>query len=436
MDWVGSLLILFALLLVGLASGLPVAFTFFGISFGGLYFLFGPVAFSLIAAHTFASVALFAFIPIPLFVFMGEVLLRSGLAGETIDGADRWIGRVPGRLSVSTVAGGTVLSTLSGSSMAAVAMLGSTLLPEMTRKKYQPEMSVAPILAAGGLAVLIPPSAVAVLLGALAKVSIAKLLIAGIIPGLLLALVYVLYFVGRAMLQPKLAPPSTDIDVSWSARLRTLWLLIPLGLLIMVVTGFIFFGIATPSEAAAMGALAAVVLARIFGRMNWQVIRDALMSTVTTSTMVLLVIAGSSAYAQVLGATGATSKLVAVVTALPLAPILMVIGMQAVVLVLGCFIDGVSIMLITLPIFMPIIATLGLDPIWFSVLILIQIELAGITPPFGLLLFVLKGVRPELRTRDIYRSVIPIVIMQFFVAGLVMGFPELATILPSLMNRP
>ena len=320
--------------------------------------------------------------------------------------------------------------------MAAVAMLGSTLLPEMTRKKYQPEMSVAPILAAGGLAVLIPPSAVAVLLGALAKVSIAKLLIAGIIPGLLLALVYVLYFVGRAMLQPKLAPPSTDIDVSWSARLRTLWLLIPLGLLIMVVTGFIFFGIATPSEAAAMGALAAVVLARIFGRMNWQVIRDALMSTVTTSTMVLLVIAGSSAYAQVLGATGATSKLVAVVTALPLAPILMVIGMQAVVLVLGCFIDGVSIMLITLPIFMPIIATLGLDPIWFSVLILIQIELAGITPPFGLLLFVLKGVRPELRTRDIYRSVIPIVIMQFFVAGLVMGFPELATILPSLMNRP
>ena len=436
MDWVGSLLILFALLLVGLASGLPVAFTFFGISFGGLYFLFGPVAFSLIAAHTFASVALFAFIPIPLFVFMGEVLLRSGLAGETLDGADRWIGRVPGRLSVSTVAGGTVLSTLSGSSMAAVAMLGSTLLPEMTRKKYQPEMSVAPILAAGGLAVLIPPSAVAVLLGALAKVSIAKLLIAGIIPGLLLALVYVLYFVGRAMLQPKLAPPSTDIDVSWSARLRTLWLLIPLGLLIMVVTGFIFFGIATPSEAAAMGALAAVVLARIFGRMNWQVIRDALMSTVTTSTMVLLVIAGSSAYAQVLGATGATSKLVAVVTALPLAPILMVIGMQAVVLVLGCFIDGVSIMLITLPIFMPIIATLGLDPIWFSVLILIQIELAGITPPFGLLLFVLKGVRPELRTRDIYRSVIPIVIMQFFVAGLVMGFPELATILPSLMNRP
>ena len=436
MDWVGSLLILLALLLVGLAIGLPVAFTFFGISFGGLYVLFGPTALLLIAEHSFASVALFAFIPIPLFVFMGEVLLRSGLAGETVDGADRWIGRVPGRLSVSTVAGGTVLSTLSGSSMASVAMLGSTLLPEMTRKKYRTEMSVAPILAAGGLAVLIPPSAVAVLLGALAKVSIAKLLIAGIIPGLLLALVYVIYFVGRAILQPHLAPPSEDIDVSWGARLRTLWLLIPIGILIAVVTGFIFFGIATPSESAAMGALAAVLLAGVFGRMNWQVIREALMSTVTTSTMVLLVIAGSTAYSQVLGATGATSKLVAVVTALPLAPILMVIGMQAVVLVLGCFIDGVSIMLITLPIFMPIVATLGLDPIWFSVLILIQIELAAITPPFGLLLFVLKGVRPELETRDIYRSVVPIVLMQFFVAGLVIGFPELATILPSLMDRP
>jgi len=436
-DWVFSLAIVVGVLLAGLISGLPVAFTFIGISVAGLYLVLGPGALSLIAAGAFDSVGLFVFIPLPLFVLMGEILMRSGIASLTVDAADKWIGRVPARLSVSTVAGGTIFATLSGSSMAAVAVFGSMMLPQMERKGYQPDMSLGAIFAAGGLAVLIPPSALAVLLGALAKVSISKLLIAIVIPGLLLALVYIVYFVVRAILQPHLAPVDESIAAAtWRERLATLWLLLPLGLIIMVVTGFIFFGIATASEAAALGALTAAVLAAAHRRLNWPIVRESLMATVATSSMVLLIIAGSTAYSQLLATTGASAKLVTLVSGLDIHPVLLVVGMQAVLFVLGCFIDGVSIMLITLPIFMPVVQALGLDPIWICVLFMIQLELGGITPPFGLLLFVLRGIRPDISTLVIYRAVVPVVAMQIGVAALIMIFPEIALWLPKLMTPP
>jgi tripartite ATP-independent transporter DctM subunit len=434
-DWVSSLLILFGALMLGLATGLPVAFTFIGISIAGLYIVLGPAALSLIASGAFESIGLFVFIPLPLFILMGEILMRSGIAAMTVDAADKWIGRVPARLSVSTVAGGTVFATLSGSSMASVAVFGSMMLPQMERKGYRPAMSVSSIFAAGGLAVLIPPSALAVLLGALAKVSIAKLLIAIVVPGLLLASVYVLYFVGRGILQPELAPADESVSaVTWRERLKTLWLLIPLGLIIMVVTGFIFFGIATASEAAALGAITAAILAAAHRRLDWAILRESLMATVATSSMVLLIIAGSTAYSQLLASTGATAKFVQLVSGLDVHPMLLVIGMQAVLFVLGCFIDGVSIMLITLPIFMPVVQTLGLDPIWICVLFMIQLELGAITPPFGLMLFVLRGIRPDISTAILYRSVVPIVAIQIAVAALIMIFPELALWLPQLMT--
>lgn len=435
MDWVASLLILIGLLLAGLATGMPVAFVFLGIGIGGLYIVLGPPAMTLLASGAFESVGQFALVPVPLFILMGEILLRSGIATMAIDAADRWIGRVPGRLAVSTVAGGTMFGAISGSSMASVAMLGSVMLPEMERKHYDSRMSIASILGAGGLAVLIPPSALGVLLGAIAQVSIAKLLIASLLPGLVLALVYAVYFIGRSWLTPSMAPAYVAEPVSLLVHLKTLLTMIPVVVLIVVVTGFIFFGIATPSESAAMGAVAAALLAAAYGRLTFAVIRSSLEATITTSAMVLIIIAGSTLYSQLLASTGATSKLVEAVTSLDLHPIVMVIGMQVVVLIAGCFIDAVSIMLITVPIFMPIVAALGLDPIWVSVLILIQLELAGITPPFGLLLFVLKGVRPDISTATIYRAVVPVVLMQLFVAGLVMVFPGLALLLPNLMTR-
>lgn len=436
MDWALTLAILVGVLLLGFATGLPVAFAFITINIVGLYWFFGgTTGLSLIAGSAYNSVAQFALVPIPLFILMGELLVRSGLAAATVDAADQWIGRVPGRLAVTAVAGGTIFGALNGASMASVAMLGTLLVPEMQRQRYKPTMIIAPILGAGGLAVLIPPSALGVLLGALAKVSIGDLLIASAVPGLILAATYTLYYMGLAWWRPDLAPPYEGPQRSLRQRIETLRLIVPIAALMLVVTGFIFLGIATPSEAAAMGAVASAVLAAIYGKLTWATLRDATMSTAATTAMVLLIIVGSSAYSQLLAATGATAGLIDLVTGLTLPPLAMVIAMQLIVLILGCFIDAISIMLLTVPIFYPIVASLGIDPIWFSVLILIQLELGGITPPFGLLLFVMKGVRPELSIADIYRAAIPIVAMQCGVAALLMAFPWLTRVFTDAMLR-
>ena len=434
MSWPLALAALFAMLVAGIGTGLPVAFTFIAINIVGLYaFVGGATALSLLAGSAFDSVANFALSPIPLFILMGELLLRSGLATLCVDAVDVWVGRLPGRLAFVAVGGGTIFGALSGSSMAATAMLGSTLAPEMERRGYKPQMSIASILAAGGLDVLIPPSALGVLLAVLANVSAGKLLIAAVVPGLVLATVYAAYFIGRARLQPHLAPPYDVAGLSTRAKLATLKHLVPLSGLMVVVTGFIFFGIATPSETAAMGAVATAVLAAAYGKLSWPIVRVALMATVHTTAMVFLIIVGSKAYSQLMSITGAATGFVEWMTGLPLTPIFMVIGMNLIVMLLGCFIDQLSIMLITVPIFMPIVAQQGLDPIWFSVILLVNLELAAITPPFGLQLFVMKGVRPQLRMTEIYVAAMPIIVLQVFVIGLMLAFPALSLWLPGLM---
>ncbi len=434
--WAGNLTLFFGLLMIMMLSGMPVAFGFLTLNIVGLYFFLGGMgSLSLLATSSFSSIGQFALIPIPLFILMGELLMRTGLAARTVDAVDHWIGRVPGRLSLSAVGGGTLFGALSGASMASVAMLGSTLVPEMTKRKYKPVMSVGAILGGGGLAVLIPPSALGVLLGALAKVSIADLLLAGILPGLLLACLYVAYFAVRAKLQPELAPPYTAAPTTLSVKLKALLSVSPLFSLIAVVTGTIFLGIATPSESAAMGVIATIILAACYRCLTVQAVKAALISTMTTTSMMLMVIVGSSGFSQLLAATGTTSGLVSAVGDLNLPPIMMIILMQFIVLLLGCFIDTISIMLVSIPVFMPIVAVLGVDPIWFSILILVQLELAGITPPFGVLLFVMKGVQQHLKISEIYLAALPIVIIQIVLVALLMLFPEIVTTLPNMANH-
>jgi tripartite ATP-independent transporter DctM subunit len=436
-DWALTLGSLFGVLLLLLAAGTPVAIAFLVASFGGLYVHIGGTnALSLIGGSAFGSIGQFALVPLPLFIMMGEILSRSGLAAKTVDAADKWIGRVPGRLSLTAVGAGAIFGTVSGSSMASVAMLGSTLLPEMERQRYKPPMSVAAILGAGGLAVLIPPSALGVLLGALAKISIGTLLIACVVPGLLLAVLYAAYFLGRGWLQPALAPPWTGPVAGMRERLGTLIHLLPLGFLMTVVTGFIFFGIATPSETAALGVVAAALLALASRSLSLRVLRDSLMATAGTTGMILLIIVGSTAYSQLLVVTGATEGLTDAVKRLALPPLALVFAMQICLFILGCFLDAVSIMLLTVPVFVPLVISFGLDPIWFCVLLLIQLELGGITPPFGVLLYVMKGVRPDLRMWDIWRAAVPIVLLQLILCVAVTLAPGLTAWLPSLMASP
>ena len=433
--WVLNLAFFFVLLVIFMLSGMPVAFGFITLNIIGLYFfLGGSNALSLLATSSFSSIGQFTLIPIPLFILMGELLMRTGLAGKTVEAVDHWIGRIPGRLSLSAVGGGTLFGALSGASMASVAMLGSTLVPEMSRRGYKPAMSVSSILAGGGLAVLIPPSALGVLLGALAQVSISKLLMAGILPGIILATMYFVYFSVRASLQPDLAPPYQEKSTTIREKLYSLLTILPLLSLIFIVTGLIFLGIATPSESAAMGVIATLVLAAFYGRLTAHALRTALISTMTTTAMMLLVIVGSTGFSQLLAATGSTSMLVSTVSELGLGPIATVLIMQLIVLVLGCFIDTISIMLVAVPVFMPIVLMLGIDPIWFCILILVQLELAGITPPFGVLLFVMKGVQQHLKIGEIYRAALPIVLIQIILIALLMIFPEVVTIVPNLID--
>ena len=435
-EWLNILVFFFSLLTLMMLSGMPVAIGFLTLNIIGLYFfLGGEGAMSLLAMNAFSSVGKFALIPIPLFVLMGDLLMRTGLAAKVVEAVDLWIGRIPGRLSLSSVGGGTVFGALSGASMASVAMLGSTLVPEMTKRGYKPSMSVGSILAGGGLAVLIPPSALGVLLGAVANVSISKLLLGGILPGLILASMYFAYFGIRATLQPELAPPYLATSVNLKDKIRSIIVVLPLLSLIMVVTGFIFFGIATPSESAAMGVVATLVLAALYRSLTWKALKSSLTSTMTTTSMMLLVIVGSSGFSQLLAATGSTSGLASIVRNLEITPIMMVVIMLLIVLFLGCFIDTISIMLVTIPIFMPIVMEMGIHPIWFSHLVLIQLELAGITPPFGVLLFVMKGVQQHLKISEIYFAALPIVVIQILLVLLLMTFPEIVTFLPELASK-
>lgn len=430
MEWYFILLILFGLLLVVLLAGVPVAFAFMFLNIAGLMLVYGgPRALSLLVPSAYDSVANFNLTPLPMFVLMAEVLTRAGIAGLAIEAVDKWVGRIPGRLSAISILGGTFWAAISGSAMASTAMLSSTLQPEMERRGYKPQMSIAPILAAASLDPLIPPSAIAILVAVIAQVSVAKLLLAGAGPGFLLAGIFIVYFMIRAVLQPSLAPPYQVPAMPLSERLGALRHLVFLGSLMFIVLGLIFLGVATPSESAAMGVLGALALALAYRRLDWQVIKGSARTTIETTAMVMTIIVGSKAYSQMLAGSGASAGWVKWATTLPIDPMLTVFGMILIVVILGCFIDSLSIMLITIPLYMPVIASFGFDPLWFTLLLLISLELGGITPPFGLQLFVMKAVQPQLHMQQIFVAVWPIVGIQMLVIVLYMVFPDLTYIL-------
>ncbi|MFC2123053.1 TRAP transporter large permease subunit [Bacteroidota bacterium] len=343
---------------------------------------------------------------------------------------------IPGRLSLLAVGGGTLFATLTGVAMGSVAMLGSVLSPEMEKRGYKKQMSIGPILGSGGLAIMIPPSAMAVVLASIGQFSIGKLLIAIIIPGLTMAILYAVYIIGRCKIQPSIAPsyevpptPLTDKITSFAKYV------LPLGFIIFLVIGLIFIGVASPTEAAAIGALGCFLLAMAYRGLNWGTSKKSIGSALAITVMILMIITGSTAFSQILAFTEASSRLTELAVNLPVAPILLLMIMQAVLLVMGMFVDQISMMLVTLPIFMPIVSSLGWNPIWFGAIMCLNIEMAAISPPFGVALFVMKGVAPSDTTMgDIYRAVIPFLLINLIVMGIMMAFPEAVLWLPGLMK--
>jgi tripartite ATP-independent transporter DctM subunit len=435
--WQMILLLIFGSLLVLMFSGIPVALSFMLINVVGMYFLFGGGAgLETLIDSIYTSLNSFVLLPVPLFILMGEVMFHSGIAPVLIETLDKWLGRIPGRLSFLAVVVGTLFSTLTGTSLASVAMLGSSLVPEMEKQGYQKPMSLGPILGSGGLAMMIPPSALAVLCGAIAEISIGRILIAIIVPGLSMAVVYAAYIITRCMYQPDLAPPYEITRVPFAEKIiATVRYVLPQGLIVFLVVGVIFFGVATPSEAAATGALGTFFIALIYGKLTWKVVYKAVRGTLSVTGMLFLIIAGAMAFSQILGFSGASAGLSEVATGLSLPPIVIIIIMQIIILFLGGFMDVVSIMMIVLPIFVPVVLALGFDPVWFAVIFLLNIEMASTSPPFGMSLFVMKGVAPEDTTMsDIYLAALPFLGCDLIVMILLFIFPPLVLWLPALMR--
>jgi tripartite ATP-independent transporter DctM subunit len=436
MEWLSPLVIIFGSLAVLIATRLPVAFCFTAVNIGGAYLLWGgEQGLHQLVRSIFSSVTFFGLVPVPLFVLMGEVIFHSGIAFKAIDVVDKWMGRLPGRLGIVTVASATLFSTLSGSSIGTTAMLGSTLTPEMERRGYKKPISLGCVMGSGGLAMIIPPSALAVVLGALAEISIGRLLIAGILPGLLIAALYSAYIIGRCWLQPSIAPSYVPSQMPLSEKLiSTVRYVLPFGLVIISVIFLIFMGIATPSESSAMGALTCYILVAIYRRFNWNVVKKATAGTLRIAVMLMVIITGATAFSQILAYTGASRGLTEFVVGLNLPPLMLMIAMQLVIIALGMFMDPVCIMMIVFPIFLPVLEAMGFNVILFGLLVLISLEISGTTPPFGMLLFVMKGIAPPGTTMaDICLAALPFIICDLLAMAIIIAFPQIALLLPSLM---
>jgi len=435
MAWYEILLVLLGTLVLFMAIGLPVVFAFFATNLIGAYvFMGGENGVMQLVRNAVDSVQSFALLPIPLFILMGEIMFYTGIAARAIDAVDKLIARVPGRLSLVAIVGGTIFSSLSGSTIANTAMLGSTLLPEMYRRGYKPSIAIGPIVAVGGLAMLIPPSALAVLLGSIAQIPIGGLLVAAIVPALIMAVMFFGYVILRCRLDPSLAPPYEVGALSWRERLMPfVRYVLPLSTIFFVVVGSIIGGIATPTESAALGAAASLIAAAAYRRLTWKSFVVSIRQTLRFTVMTLFIICGSITFSQIMAFSQASSGLSAAVLGAGLAPLALLAVMLLVLLFLGCFMDQVSMMMITVPLFMPLVQQFGFEPVWFGVLMLMCLEISLATPPFGLLLFVAKGASPESSMRDIVLSVAPFVAIALAVVALLIVFPQLTLWLPRLM---
>ncbi|MBI4330141.1 MAG: TRAP transporter large permease subunit [Chloroflexi bacterium] len=433
MEWWLALAIIMGGLMLLFATGLPLAFCFMVVNVVGVILFWGGLpGLNQLALDAFSSITNFVLLTVVMFTLMGEVIFVSGFFVKILDILDKWLGRVPGRLGVLAVGGGTLLGALSGSSIGSAAVLGSTLLPEMERRGYDRRLSLGTVMSAGGLDAIIPPSGLAVILATLAEISVGKLLIAGILPGLLMAALYVIYIVGRCKLQPELAPSYAVAPTPLSRKIvETIRYVLPLGFVILVVTGALFFGVASPTEASAMGALSALILIAAYGKLNWRALKGSVNATVRIAVMIFMILMGATAFSHILSYSGATKVIVQFVAGLELSPIIILLAMQLLIFIMGCFMEQVSIMMVTFPLFLPVVSTLGIDPIWFGLIVLINIETGLLTPPFGLLLFVVKGIAPpDVKMGDVYRAVTPYVIINCIVMAIIILAPPIATWLP------
>lgn len=435
MEWYEALALLLGAIVALMALGMPIALAFLAANIIGAWiFMGGERGVALLLNNGLGALTKFALMPIPLFLLMGEVFFHTGLGKRMFNAIDQLLGKLPGRLSYVTVLGGTGFSTLSGSSMGSTALLGSLMVPEMSARGYTKKMSIGPILGTGGLAIIIPPSALAVLLATLAQIDVGALLIAGVVPGLILAGLYIIAIFVMTRMDPSAAPAYEVPPLSLGAKLGlVLTDVVPMVGLMVVIVIMMIVGFATPSEAAAFGALGAILLSVVFRCFTWEAMKKSIHGALRVTLMAYLIVFGSATFSQILAFSGASRGLIGWATGFDLDPLIMLLVMFGVLLILGMFMEQISIMLLTVPIFFPLASSLGFEPIWFALIMLLALEISFTTPPFGLLLFVMKGVAPPDTTmRDIYLAAIPFIACSLLLVALLIAFPSIALWLPSL----
>jgi tripartite ATP-independent transporter DctM subunit len=437
MEWYTIISLLFGGMVLLLLTGIPIAFAFLIVNMVAAYFFLGGIP-GLIGVVTgvFTSITTFTLLPVPFFILMGELIFHSNLGLDAVNVLDKWLGKLRGRLSILAIIMGVIIGALSGSTIATCALLGTILLPDMLKRGYSKNMSLGPLMGVGTVDALIPPNALTVVLASLAGIDVGQLLIAGIVPGIIMSGLYFVYVVLWCRLFPGEAPSYDVPHVPLKEKVKaTVQYLLPLGFIIFMVIGLIFLGVATPTEAAATGTLASFILALVYRRLTWEIMKKSVMGTVRVTVMIFMIIIVSSTYGEILAFTGAASGMTQFITGLSIHPMVILMGMLLVVLIMGCFMETVAIMMITIPIFMPVIHTFGYSSVWFGVLMLITLETGLITPPFGVTLFVMKGVAPpEVGMGDIWKAVTPYVIIDLLCIALILALPVLATIVPSLMG--
>ena len=430
---ISGIFILFALFL----SGAPIYLAFLGAILIGIYFIIGPAGFPMFANSILDTATTTSLASIPLFILMGELLFRSGTMDVLFDSIDKLVGKVKGRQYVLVVVLSAVFGALSGVAMAVAAMLGRAIMPGMQERGYDRGIAAGLIIGGASLAPIIPPSLLAIIVGSLADVSIAKLLIAGVIPGLLIGGIFLVYTFVRIAINSSLAPENVTGErgeVTNGDKMIAIVKTLPFMIVMFSVMGFIMLGIATPSESAATGVVGSLITAAIYRKLSIKMIWASLLAAVTVSAMILVIMAMSKMFTQLLAFTGATSQLVNLVVNLGYAPIIMLLIMLAVPFILCMFIDTIAVILLTIPIYQPVVNALEFDPVWFWLLFLVNITLGAITPPFGYTLFAFKAVVPEMSISDVYRATWPFVAL--FIVGIMMiiVFPSIATWLPNLVG--
>ena len=421
------------------AFGLVFLFLFCGIPVAVSLGLVGILTAALFLGHVQALgyapwniCTQFILVAIPLFIFMGQILLHSGISDRLYSGSTALLGRLPGSLLHANIASCSIFAAISGSSVATAATIGTVAIPELEKRGYQPRIVLGSLAAGGTLGILIPPSICMIIYGAMAEESVGQLFIAGVFPGIMLTLLFMGYIAVRVMTQPGIAP--TFEGMSWKQRARQIISIWPVAIIMFVVLGGIYLGVTTPTEAAALGAFISLVFALAYRQLNWQIMKGILRDTVKTTTYIMFLVVGAQLLTGTLSMLRVPDNAVLWVTSLAVSPMTVLMFIYLLYLFLGCFMDGISMMVVTLPVIVPILRSLGFDLIWFGVALVILVEMAMLTPPVGLNVYVIHGLRPDRPMSEVFRGIIPFFFMMLLGLIIVTAFPDIATWLPNTMR--